>query len=138
MTDPKLTLALTRPTFDALVGWGAVLYRGGAFDQALPFFRLAHAGFPDEPLAQKLLASCYQQIGYKRQATELYRASLKRDPKQTDVLANLAEILIAQMRYQEALELLERAIALDPEYRDAHAQRARALVMQVIDQLESR
>src|SRR5262245_34216597 len=121
-------LQLETATFQALLSWGAGLYRQSKFDEALAFFRLARAAQPDHPEAIKLLASCYQQTVYKQQATALYREALAKDPKQADVLTNLAEILIAQLRYQEALELLKQCIALDPNYDDSHAQRARALV----------
>jgi hypothetical protein len=40
------------------------------------------------------------------------------------------------MKYEEALDLLRRAMDLDPAYANPAAQRARALVMQVLEDLE--
>jgi Tfp pilus assembly protein PilF len=128
--------AMSREGFEQMLSWGLSLYEQARYQEALSFLRPANAGFPEDLPGIKVLASCYHRMGYKREAASLYRRALKVESEQPDVLVNLGEILIAQLRYDEALDMLKKAIDLDPGYANPNSQRARALVMQVINNLE--
>jgi len=130
--------AIDDASYLQLIDWGLGHCGAGRHREALAYFRVALGARAEDPLAQKLAAACYQRLGRKRQAAALYRRVLGLRPDDTDVLTNLGEILIAQMRYQEALALLEKALRLDPKYENPHSQRARALIMQVVDNLGTR
>jgi Flp pilus assembly protein TadD len=102
---------------------------------AVHWLRLAQVAAPADVRVLKLLAACLQRTGYKRQARDLYRQVLTLAPKDSDALTNLGEILIGQLAYEEALGLLQQSIELDPDYKNPSSQRARALVMQVVENL---
>jgi Tfp pilus assembly protein PilF len=135
-SQKSTTPSMSREGYDQLVSWALSLYESARYMEALNFLRGAHQSFPEDIPGTKLLAACYHKIGYKREAAGLYRKALKLEPKQPDVMVNLGEILIAQLRYDEALDLLKAAIDMDQSYMNPNAQRARALIMQVIQNLE--
>lgn len=60
-----------------------------------------------------------QRQGDAQQAEALYREALLLAPQRVSVMVNLAAVLVAQRRFDEALRLCERALKLEPDTADA-------------------
>lgn len=67
------------------------------------------------------LGDIYFQQGKLEKAAHCYRAALERDPNDLDTLAHYGQCLLRQRRTAEALPLLERACAQEPEHDYGHS-----------------
>ncbi len=72
---------------------------------------LARRGHADEETARQLLAESLAGRGLFREATEIYRLMLKKNPESKNIRANLADALEASGQKAEAGELLD---GIDP------------------------
>jgi len=61
------------------------------------------------------LGVVYHRSGQLADAERVYKALLARDPNQTQALHNMAQLLEQQGRHEEALPLVARLAALEPE-----------------------
>jgi Flp pilus assembly protein TadD len=120
---------------DGLISLGCDLLRQGNIEQARDVFELARRAAPGQGRLLTLCGVALQRCGEAERAEERYREALGVCPDDADALTNLAELALARLGYAEALPLLRRAIAADPEYRHPSSQRARALTMRVVQQL---
>ncbi len=65
--------------------------------------------------------------GRREESEREYRALLDAAPNDTDILQGLADVLMAQQRYDEAMALITRARDLLPRSAEVHVRRGRAL-----------
>lgn len=72
-------------------------------------------------------AADLQRKGKLQQAEALYRDILQREPQHFDALQLLGALCNQTRRFDDALDYLDRAIALHPRYAGAHANRGVAL-----------
>jgi tetratricopeptide (TPR) repeat protein len=78
--------------------------------------------YPEDPLGYNNLALTYKRLGNYNQEESLYRRALELDSTDTHVLNNLAVNLAHQHRFDEALEIMETLVTIDPgnPYNDLH------------------
>lgn len=112
---------------ESLVNIGGIHLSRGEADQALRTFTTA-LGVWDVPVVRANLAVAYIQLGQFDQAERHLREALKQNPNQPDALTNLGSILLRQERYEEAIEVNQRAIDFSPEFAMAHNNLALALL----------
>lgn len=85
------------------------------------------------PIAPEMLAGMLQAAraslfeGRYQEAIAAYQAVLKRDPRNVDALTHLALIVAIGGHSDPALESLEKALAIDPNYPPAHLYRGQIL-----------
>lgn len=112
------------------------LHTGKRHREALAFLRVLDATSPiDKAPVYKLMGACHQHDGDTDEAARCYRASLALAPDDPETLTNLGEILLARLSYTEALESLQRAVALDPRCSNPASLRARALIVNTASSL---
>jgi tetratricopeptide (TPR) repeat protein len=115
--------ASIRPTSDSYIGLGAVQFYLGRRHEAVTMLEKAVALLPRDARAWGNLADVQRWTpGLERQAAdsfdraiELARADLKRNPNDADRWSNLGKWLAKRDRLAEALEAIEKAMALAPE-----------------------
>lgn len=100
------------------------LFHQGKEGQAVPFLRKVIDRQPDKD-AQQLLANCLYDLGIYEEAADLYQKVLDQEPDSTDALTNLGFTLEILGRQQEAIPVLQRAIAHDGKNADLYASLSR-------------
>jgi tetratricopeptide (TPR) repeat protein len=99
------------------------------FAEAVTCFRRAIEIAPDQPEANQNLAAMTNDPGARRAAIEGYLRQVEQTPADTRALTNLANIYAGSERFADAMEILERVIALDPDRAEAHYSRAVLLLL---------
>jgi tetratricopeptide (TPR) repeat protein len=93
----------------------------------------AGAAEPGRPLAPEMLKGMLQAArqsllaGRYSEAIAAYQAVLKRDPRNVDALTHLGFIVALGGHADTALETIDRALAIDPDYALAHYYRGQVL-----------
>lgn len=84
---------------------------------------------PSGPSREELIAeaTAHHQADRLAEAEAAYRAIIAQAPHHTGTLHNLGVLLAETGRPDEAVEMLDRAIAIEPAYVSAHANKASAL-----------
>ncbi|MEO6966854.1 MAG: tetratricopeptide repeat protein [Rhodanobacteraceae bacterium] len=110
-------LSLAPDTASAHVDRGYVL-AGLDRDQqgALIEFDRARALAPNDGNTMAFLAGQLSNLGQLQPAVDLYRRALDTDPLRADWYSNLANLLVAQGRLDEADRALHEALALQPDF----------------------
>jgi tetratricopeptide (TPR) repeat protein len=91
------------------------------------------AAEPGRPLPPEMLAGMLQAArqsllaGRYSEAIAAYQAVLKRDPRNVDALTHLGFIVALGGHADTALETIDRALAIDPDYALAHYYRGQVL-----------
>lgn len=96
---------------DARRWLAAAYYDVGAMNHAIRQLEVVAAADRDDPRPHRLIGLIYRDFEQYRKATEAYQESLRRDSDQLDrqqILIELAECLVKQRRYDEALETLQQ------------------------------
>ena len=97
---------------------GVFLERDGDLEGALEQYRIARAKDRGLTAAYINAGNVHVKLGELDQAAKLYREALEREPDNPRALNNLAWVMVMEDRdLEEAVELLERALAADPEHR---------------------
>jgi len=120
-------LELSARDYDALVVKGRALQLMGKASEAEAALREAIAVDPSAFEAPRYLGELLQLAGRKADATALLRKAEANAPQEPEVLVLLAGAVTPG---NEALKLLERAIAIRPDYGAAHASMGRVLAQQ--------
>jgi len=102
-----------------LLAAGLTAQRAGQFSVAITDYQKVLQLDPKNKYAYYDLGLIYQQQGNNAQAESDYRSSLAIDPNFQDAVFNLA-ILRTTAAPQEALELYQHAIQLNPTWAEAH------------------
>jgi tetratricopeptide (TPR) repeat protein len=87
----------------------------GRFAEALPHIELAVKRIPQNPLARASAALVYLKTGHYPAAATEAEASLALDPNQLSAYYNGACALVQLHRFKEALDDLEKLLAVQPE-----------------------
>ncbi|MEM9917904.1 MAG: tetratricopeptide repeat protein [Bacteroidota bacterium] len=95
---------------------GEAFHKSGNFQQALPYLSKAVDGLPYHLDFQEKLGNAY--VGLKRfeEAEKVYRFVIGENDKRKVALCNLGFVLTLKRQFQDALQLYDRALALDPDY----------------------
>lgn len=78
--------------------------------------------FPRSPMVQKELAYAMSQADLRDMVEGLLESLEDEDLRDAELLISRARLFRGQNRFEESLELLSRALAIDPEHAPAHYQ----------------
>ena len=86
----------------------------GAFNQQWPqavaLLKENLAANPDDQASRRLLAACYERAGRQHLAISVYMQALERSPNDVDVIVPAVAMLYRAQRYEQADEILDRAV----------------------------
>jgi tetratricopeptide (TPR) repeat protein len=138
MTDDLRTLRAQlrrNPASLAFLELAEALRRRGRLDEALDVARVGLDRHPDRDEARDLCARILADQGNVVQARIVWAALRDRNPRHIGALKGLAYIAFRAGDLDEALELLENALAVDPT--DDSVVRALQTVRQAVEELEA-
>ena len=107
---------------------GRIYLRRDCIDRAIECFRLALKSRTPQPVTLSFLAVCWQIKGRLSRAHGLYRVAIRLGGDSANVLCNYACLLHETGNIAGAVELLERAISIDPDFAEAHFSLSYALL----------
>ena len=117
-THLRRAIALDPQARDAHLNLGVVLYNQGQYEEALLAARVALEQDPDPFKAHINLGAVLSELDRFEEAETHLRHALAFNPQDMDLsqklAAKLAEVLMLQGRYAEAIDVLAEAVALDP------------------------
>jgi tetratricopeptide (TPR) repeat protein len=123
--------------FQAIGEIGAMYYEQGNLEKAETIFEGLVELKPDSSAAHSALGGL---LTYKREdekaLVHLNRA-IDLDSKQIAPFVNRGEVYLRQSKFDLAVADLKRAIELDPQEKDAGANRARAMILGIYQAIES-
>ncbi len=109
-----------QPTMlEAIANLGGVLQQQSRFAEAIPWLERAVALRPDAPALWTALGTCRYRVGDHARARIAFERALQNASDDPKALVNMASMLLADRRYDDALPLLERALARDPGFDEA-------------------
>lgn len=103
---------------------GVALRRLRRYREAIPHLKVAADAYPDQTGILTNLANAYRADHQLAEAAVMYHMALEQDDKFTEAYAGLGTTLRMGGRLQDAKELLDRALSLDPGHADARFSRA--------------
>ena len=118
-THLRRAIALDPQARDAHLNLGVVLYNQGQYEEALLAARVALEQDPDPFKAHINLGAVLSELDRFEEAETHLRRALAFNPQDMDLsqklAAKLAEVLMSQGRYAEAIDVLAQALALAPD-----------------------
>jgi putative thioredoxin len=128
-----LSKAANQP--QALLGLARVLMQRGEEAEALSLLSRVPLGTPEQAAAQQLTAQLrVKQSGVKAEDEKPYRDRLATDANDHEARFELAQILAAVGRYEEALNELLVIVKKDRQFRDDGARKAILEIFDVVGQ----
>jgi tetratricopeptide (TPR) repeat protein len=110
---------------------GVFFYTQNEFKSAIAPLHTAQTLTPESPLPVFYLAMTEEGLGNEAKALELYQQaqnlSVQKSPQSASILVAYGRFLLSLGRTQDSIEKERRAIADDPESRDAHYELAMGL-----------
>jgi tetratricopeptide (TPR) repeat protein len=110
---------------------GVFYYMQNDFKLAIPPLQTAQTLSPKSPLPVFYLAMTHEALGHDTKALELYQQaedlSLQKSPQSASILVAYGRFLLSLGRSQDSIEKDRRAVAADPNSRDAHYELAKGL-----------
>ncbi|MBI3179342.1 MAG: tetratricopeptide repeat protein [Deltaproteobacteria bacterium] len=117
--------------------YGYALYQEGRFHDARTVFEGLVLCNPYDSYFHNMLGATYQQLDLKDEAVEQFSLAIDMDAENLHAYINRAELLLKNGEFERALTDLKRAVALDPEGKDAAGLRARALMAAAANALDA-
>ena len=108
---------------------GAMYYQQGNFDKARTIFEGLVELDPENSNAHSALGGLLTLQQEDERAVEHLKKAIEINDLQIAPYVNLGEIYIRQQKIEDAVANLKIAIELDPDEKDAGANRARAMVL---------
>ncbi len=102
------------------------VYNERNYDEAKTLFATYSEQNPDNAWGHYMFGLSSKRAGDVKQAEIALSRAIELDPKHVKSLLNLSRVLIDDMRPQEALDALDRALELDNESNDAYRLQGRA------------
>ncbi len=109
----------------AYAGMGDSLYRLGRYEEAVSSMERVFEMLPDFPMAPTLhylTGEALRELGRYADAEGHYRSALRAAPGFNEAASSLAELLMAEERYTEALDLYGALERVEPENAMIHSQ----------------
>jgi hypothetical protein len=103
------------------------MVEAGKLQQAMTTTDEWLAAFPNDLDARAWHARLQAWTNHWKEAETEYRALIQASPRDTDLLMGIADLLIWQSRYEEALIFIDRAREIAPERADCALRRAQVL-----------
>ncbi len=91
------------------------LERAGRFEEALATCQRLSAQNPNDHQVRLAIARLHMRMGHPQFAESVYASLMLEDGNNLDALLGVADARLAQWRFQDALEVLERAEQIAPE-----------------------
>ena len=107
----------------AYAGKGDVLFRLKRYEEAIEFLRQAIALEPTMstvPTLRTLIGEAAQALGWLEVAGEQYGLILEDDPSHLAAIDHLAKVRYEQGRYEDALKLYRKRLAIDPDHANTY------------------
>ena len=112
----------------------ADLYRtNGRSGDAVSLLERARELYPDDQDVQAQLLNAYIEANQIDRAMQTYSDAVNRDPSNKLYRYNYGSLLLQAERYPEAIEQLQRATEIDPQYGNAYYNLGAAYVNQAVD-----
>ena len=92
----------------------------GKSNEAQADLSMAITVSPDDPDANLAYAQVHHSLGNNGQAATYYLKTISLNPSLAVVYEPLAEILVAQQRYNDLMEAMQQVTATNPDIADAH------------------
>jgi superkiller protein 3 len=128
-------LELDPESVDAAVGGGAALINAKQLPRAVESLRSALANHPDHLRLQELLALALYNQGQPEEASALYEKVREAEPENPTPYYYLGMIAVQETRAADAIELLERFVAMNPP-NPADVEAAKGLIEALKKQVE--
>lgn len=96
------------------------------WDEALPLLQKGAQHSPGAFNISEQLARCYEELGRVDDAIETWRNTINTNPTHINSIINLSELLLQTRRYDDAIEHLEAALAIDDRNTRVHGMLANA------------
>lgn len=93
-------------------------------DEAMKHFETCKVIDPTRPDAHRNVAFVAMRSGDVELAKKNYREVLELDPKDTKVMLQLGALLYEEKKYEEAIDLMDKIIAIEPTNLEAISQKA--------------
>jgi len=106
---------------------GFKLFQESKYHDAKTVFEGLVISNPYDAYFHTMLGACYHELDMTDEALAQYAAAIEIDDTALHAYVNRAEILALRGEVKEALDDLEKAVALDPDGKDPAAERARTL-----------
>ena len=113
--------------YDHLINQATSFHQNGDFEKAEFYYLKILNQWPNNTAALTNLATLALQVGKINHGLELIEKSLKVNQNQPSALNNHGVFLQRLNRNEEALVSFDRAIDYQPEYAEAHANKANSL-----------
>ncbi len=104
---------------EAIANLAGVLQQQGRFTDAIPWYERAVALSPRAATLWAGLGTCQHRVGDYARARASFGRALEYGGDDPKAMVNMASMLLAEQRYDEAQPLLERALAIEPGFDDA-------------------
>jgi serine/threonine-protein kinase len=112
-----------------LVAEGWYYYHGLLdYTRALKAFEAAEDVLPGDPEPAYGIAAIYRRLGDMETSVAYFERALELDPRSATLVSQIGETLALLRRFDEAGPYSDRAIALNPEFRDPYVENARLFV----------
>ncbi len=127
-------------TVDDIAGLAEIGYnllQQGKLEDALAIYQGVYSLDSKSPWGASSLGCIFQKMERYGEALQMYREALDIEPSDVHCLANRGEIQFRMGHLLAAAEDLQKAVELDPHRRNPAAQRARVILMVVMEILEA-
>jgi tetratricopeptide (TPR) repeat protein len=121
-TNPDLFVGLASAYFSRAGGGTEAAAKAADYKAAADAYARAASMRPTAADLPFNAALAYQRAGDFTSAEAQWRATLALTPEDADALASLAEALAEQKKYNEAVQVLHRAVVKDPKNKNLHRQ----------------
>lgn len=101
--------------------------------EGIALLEKANEMYPENTDIQTELLNAYQASGQTDKALDRYKDAVDREPDNKLFRYNYGSLLVQVERYEEAIEQLQAAIAIDPDYGNAHYNLGAAYTHMAVD-----
>ncbi|MBL92050.1 MAG: hypothetical protein CMH56_09615 [Myxococcales bacterium] len=113
-------VSLDRKNGDFNFALGRILSRHLRHAEAVDYLQLAHGAYPQRAEVANTYGLALEKTGDTPKALEVFRHAANVTPDDADILTNLGRTLVQMSLFEEANNVLARALALDHDNTGAH------------------